>query len=195
MNGTTYSFMVAGYTNGGNGPMSSVVTAMPMAPPAGLTAAFGDKQVTLNWQPSAGATSYTIYRKTGAETVYGELVSGVIAPPHVDREPDQRAEGTTTACAPWVRTSQSDLSSTVSATPLPPRPVLAPVVTAAPGNARVTLTWNALPDATSYKIYRSETGVFDGPAIASTSSTTFKNYSLDQRHHLLLPGGGPQHGG
>ena len=56
VNGTTYSFMVAGYTKGGNGPMSSVVSATPMAPPTGLTAAFGDQQVTLNWQPSAGAT-------------------------------------------------------------------------------------------------------------------------------------------
>ena len=56
MNGTTYSFMVRGYTNGGNGPLSSVVTATPMAPPAGVTATFGDKQVTLNWQPSAGGT-------------------------------------------------------------------------------------------------------------------------------------------
>ena len=54
MNGTTYSFMVRGYTNGGNGPRSSVVTATPMAPPAGLTAAFGDKQVTLNWQRVGG---------------------------------------------------------------------------------------------------------------------------------------------
>ena len=177
VNGTTYSFMVRGYTNGGNGPASSVVTATPMAPPAGLTATFGDKQVTLDWQPSAGATNYTIYRKTGAETVYGELISGVIAPPYVDANltNGQRYYYRVRAVGP---TSQSELSSSVSATPLPPRPVLAPVVTAAPGNARVTLTWNALPDATSYKIYRSETGVFDGPSIASTSSTTFKNYSL-----------------
>ena len=189
VNGTSYSFMVAGYTNGGNGPASSVVSATPMAPPAGLTAAFGDQQVTLNWQPSTGATSYTIYRKTGAETVYGELLSGVMAPPYVDANltNGQKYYYRVRAVGP---ASQSDLSSTVSATPLPPPPALAPVVTAAPGNARVTLTWNALPDATSYKIYRSESGVFDGPAIGSTSSTTFKNYSLvnGTTYHYLVAG-------
>jgi hypothetical protein len=51
-------------------------------------------------------------------------------------------------------------------------------VTATPGKAVVTLTWSALPDATSYKIYRSETGVFDGPAVGSTTGTTWKNWNL-----------------
>ncbi len=177
VNGTTYAFMVAGYTKGGNGPLSAVVAATPMAPPAGVTATFGDTQITLNWQPSAGAASNTVYRKTGAETVYSELAAGMAAPPYVDVNltNGQKYYYRVRAVRP---DTQSDLSSTVSATPLPPPPAAAPMVTIAPGNARITLTWNALADATSYKIYRSETGVFDGPAIGSTSSTTFKNYSL-----------------
>ena len=69
-NGTTYSFTVAAYTSGGNGPLSLPVSATPLAPPQGVTAASGDQRVTLNWQPSAGATSYTIYRKFGSELVY-----------------------------------------------------------------------------------------------------------------------------
>ena len=176
-NGTTYSFMVAAYTKGGNGPMSAAVNAMPLAPPTGFTAAFGDRQVTLNWQPSAGATSYIVYRKTTPETVYSVLAGDVSAPPYVDANltNGQKYYYQLRAVA---STTQSGLTSTVSATPLPPRPAAAPVVDAAPGNARVTLTWTALPDATSYKIYRSENGVFDAPAIGSTSSTTFKNYSL-----------------
>ena len=64
-NGTTYSFTVAAYTKDGNGPLSLAVSAMPIAPPQGVTAAMGDGRVTINWQPSAGATSYTIYRKVG----------------------------------------------------------------------------------------------------------------------------------
>ena len=52
------------------------------------------------------------------------------------------------------------------------------VVAAVAGNARATLTWNTVPEATSYKIYRSETGTFDGVAIGSTSGTTFKQYNL-----------------
>lgn len=176
VNGTRYFFKVAAYTKGGTGPLSLEVSALPLAPPAGVTATAGDTQVTLNWQPATGATSYTVFRKTGAETVYSELAT-VTAPPHLDLN---LVNGQTYYYK--VRTvadaALSDLSSSVSARPLPPLPVAAPIVTAAAGNARVTLTWNALPDATSYKIYRSETGVFDGPAIGSTTSTTFKNYSL-----------------
>ena len=177
VNGTTYSFKVAAYTSGGTGPQSLVVSAMPLAPPSGVTAAFGDKQITLNWTPAAGATSYTIYRKISGELAFSEFATGVAAPPFVDT-------GLTNGTRYYyqLRTiagaAQSGLSSTVSAVPLPPPPALPPVVTAVPGNAKVTLTWNALPDATSYRIYRSTTDVFDGPPIASTTSTTFKNTGL-----------------
>jgi uncharacterized protein (DUF1800 family)/fibronectin type 3 domain-containing protein len=177
-NGTTYSFAVAAYTKGGNGPLSQVVNAMPLAAPSGVTAASGDKQVTLNWNPSAGAASYTVYRKFGSEVAYSVLAAGVLAPPFVDT-------GLTNGTRYYYQLRavagdvQSELSYKVSAVPLPPPPASAPVVSAAAGNARVTLTWNALPDATSYKIYRSTTGVFDGPPIGSTSSTTYKNYSLE----------------
>ena len=178
VNGTTYSFSVAAYTKGGNGPMSVIVTAMPMAPPQEVTATFGNQQVTLNWQPSAGAESYTIYRKFGSALTYTELATGVTSAPYVDL-------GLTNGTKYYYQlravasTAQSGLSYTASATPLPPPPSTAPVVNAAPGNARVTLTWNAVDGATSYKIYRSTAGVFDGPAIASTSALTYKNTYLE----------------
>ena len=59
-NGTTYSFTVAAYTQGGNGPRSLEVSAMPLAPPGGVTAASGDTRVTLDWQPSTAASSYIV---------------------------------------------------------------------------------------------------------------------------------------
>src|SRR6185436_5301160 len=48
-NGTTYSFTVAAYTKTGNGPLSLAVSAMPIAPPQGMTAATGDGRVTITW--------------------------------------------------------------------------------------------------------------------------------------------------
>jgi uncharacterized protein (DUF1800 family)/fibronectin type 3 domain-containing protein len=178
LNGTTYSFTVAAYTRGGNGPVSLAVSAMPLAPPTEVTAASGDTRVTLNWTPPAGASSFIVYRKFGSETAFTVLASGVVAPPFVD-------PGLTNGTRYYYQlravagATQSDLSAKVSAVPLPPPPAAAPAVAAAPGNARVTLTWTPLPDATSYKIYRSTVnGVFDGMAIASTSSTTFKNTGL-----------------
>lgn len=83
-NGTRYSFTVAAYTKGGNGPLSLTVAATPLAPPTGLTAASGDARVTLNWVPSAGASTYTVYRKFRSELVFSELTTGVLAPPFVD---------------------------------------------------------------------------------------------------------------
>jgi hypothetical protein len=71
----------AGFT-GGSGASTAVqdilswtftpnTTAAP-APPANLTAAPGNGQVTLSWSASSGATSYNIYRATssGSETLF-----------------------------------------------------------------------------------------------------------------------------
>src|SRR5688572_9848965 len=79
-NGTMYSFTVAAYTKSGNGPLSLAVTAMPLAPPDDVTATAGDRRVTLAWQPSAGATSYTIHRKVGNDTEFTQLMTGVMSP-------------------------------------------------------------------------------------------------------------------
>ena len=177
-NGTTYSFTVAAYTKGGNGPLSLTVAATPLAPPTGITAASGDTRVTLNWVPSAGASTYTVYRKFGSDLVFSELTTGVLEPPFID---NALTNGTRYyyQLRAVSGAAQSELSAKVSAVPLPPPPVGAVVLAAVAGNARATLTWNALPDATSYKIYRSTSGVFDGPAIASTTTTTaFKNTGL-----------------
>ena len=130
-NGTTYSFTVAAYTSGGTGPQSLPVSAMPLAPPQLVTAASGDTFVTLNWQPSAGATSYTIYRKFGSELVYSELAAGVAGPPFVD-------PGLTNGTRYYYQlramsdTTVSGWSARVSAVPLPPPPAVAPVLTATP---------------------------------------------------------------
>jgi len=175
-NGTTYSYAIAAYTKGGNGPQSSAVSATPLAPPTGLAATFGDTRITLTWAPSAGASSYIVYRKAGAEVAYTELANAS-GPPFVDTGLTNGTRYRYQLRAVAAGT-QSDLSARVSAVPLPPPPASAPVVIAAPGNARVTLTWGALPDATSYKIYRSTTGTFDGPAIGSSSTPTFKNSGL-----------------
>src|SRR5579862_5921511 len=66
-NGTTYSYKVAAYNLGGTGPQSVVAAAMPIAPPDKATATAGDQQVTLTWQVSAGATTYTLYRSTSTD--------------------------------------------------------------------------------------------------------------------------------
>ena len=176
-NGTTYSFTVAAYTKEGNGPLSLAVSAMPIAPPEGVTAAMGNGRVTITWQPSAGATSYTIYRKVEGEPEFTELTTGVLTPPFVDpgltngTRYSYQVQATTAA-------SHSDFSARVSAIPLPPPPKSVPVVSAVAGNGKVTLTWSEVPGAPSYSIYRSTTGAFIGLPIGTTTETTFRNGGL-----------------
>lgn len=176
-NGTMYSFTVAAYSKSGNGPLSLTVSAMPLAPPHGVTAVPGDGRVTLNWTRSAGATSYTIYRRLEHEADFVELTTGVMAPPFVD-------PGLTNATRHFYQVravtaaAESDLSPKVSAIPLPPVPAVSPVISAVSGNAKVTLSWSAVPGAPGYNVYRSTTGVFRGPAIGSTTETTFTSAGL-----------------
>ena len=176
-NGTTYSFTVAAYTKDGNGPLSLAVSAMPIAPPQGMTAATGDGRVTIKWQPSAGATSYTIYRKVEGEPEFSELTTGVLTPPFVD---PGLTNGTRYSYQLLATTaaSYSDFSASVSAIPVPPPPKSGPVVSAVAGNGKVTLTWSEVPGAARYSIYRSTTGAFIGPPIGTTTETTFRNGGL-----------------
>ena len=114
VNGTTYSFTVAAYTRGGNGPLSMLVSARRRwRRRKRVTAQSGDARVTLNWQPSAGATSYTVYRKFGSELVVLELATGVWRRRSLTPA-SPTARGTTTSCARSAGATQSELSAKVS---------------------------------------------------------------------------------
>lgn len=126
VNGTMYSFTVAAYTRSGNGPLSLAVSAMPLAPPEGVTAKGGDHRVTLTWLASAGATSYTIYRRVGNEPAFRELTTGVLVSPFVDPQLSNGIRyyyriGAVTAA------TQSKWSAQVSAVPASVPPPPAPV--------------------------------------------------------------------
>jgi cellulose 1,4-beta-cellobiosidase len=83
-NGIRYSFTVAAYSSEGDGPLSLAVMATPLGPPSDVTAAAGDKRITLKWTLSAGATSYVIYRRMTTDPEFYELATGVLAPPFID---------------------------------------------------------------------------------------------------------------
>ncbi|MDF3056574.1 MAG: coagulation factor 5/8 type domain protein [Rariglobus sp.] len=66
---------------GGNGGAPVVTPAAPAA----LLAAPGENAVPLRWQPSFGATSYTIKRATTSGGTYSTVASGVIASSYTDK--------------------------------------------------------------------------------------------------------------
>jgi hypothetical protein len=85
VNGTTYYYVVTAVNNYGESAESTQVSAtpgQPPSPPTGLSATAGNKQVTINWNGVAGATSYNLYWSTvpGVNKGTGTKISGVISP-------------------------------------------------------------------------------------------------------------------
>ena len=127
VNGTMYSFTVAAYTKSGNGPLSLAVSAMPLAPPEGVTAKAGDRRVTLTWLPSAGATSYTISSPASATSLR------FVSSPRECWRRRLSIRNCPTALRHYYRigavtaATQSEWSAQVSAVPASVTPVAAPV--------------------------------------------------------------------
>jgi len=79
-NGTTYYFQIAAVNAAGNGPMSTEVSALPVAAPSNLRATAADGSISLSWDAADGATSYNIYEgnAAGGEST-GPIASGITA--------------------------------------------------------------------------------------------------------------------
>jgi fibronectin type 3 domain-containing protein len=84
IDGTTYYYVVTAVNALGEGAPSAEVSAMPAAAtarptaPLGVTAAAGDGEVTISWDPVAGATSYNVYWSTvsGVTPLTGTQITG-----------------------------------------------------------------------------------------------------------------------
>lgn len=139
--------------------------------PTNVVATSGNQTVGLTWTASNGATSYTVQRST----VRGQ--TGVtIGNPTTTSFTDN---GLTNGIPYYYRVianggaGSSDPSAEVRAIPMGPYPT-GLVATASTG--QVSLTWSAVPGATSYGVYRTDqsdhSGLFS-PRIATTTSPSY----------------------
>lgn len=83
--GTTYYYVVSSVGTGGEGNISSEVSAtVPPAAPTGVSAIAGIPagEIDISWSPSAGATSYNIYWSTspGVTIATGTQIASVTSP-------------------------------------------------------------------------------------------------------------------
>jgi fibronectin type 3 domain-containing protein len=129
----------------------------PPAAPTGVTATAGHGEVSISWDPVAGATSYNIYWSTltGVTKTTGDRLANVTSP----RAVAGLANGTpyyfvVTAVNAYGESAES---GEVTATPTPPLPPAPAGVAASPGHGEVTISWSAVAGATSYNIYYSTT--------------------------------------
>ena len=161
---------VAGY---GNVALQGVALiaggAVAPAPPTGVSASDGTSgnSVTISWNASNGATSYSVYRSTTAGT-QGTLLGPATLTSFNDSTP---TPGTTyyygvTATGAGGTSALSAQDSGYAALP-PAAPTGVSASDGTSGNS-VTITWNASNGATSYSVYRSTTagtqGALQGPA-------------------------------
>jgi len=87
-NGVKYYYTVKAVNGGGSSGPSNEANATPEPPapaaPTGLTAKLVPGAVKLSWQPSAGATSYTIYSASTLKGVFSLVITGVTTTNYTD---------------------------------------------------------------------------------------------------------------
>ncbi|MGH9822301.1 MAG: fibronectin type III domain-containing protein [Blastocatellia bacterium] len=144
---------------------NAVLAAGRTAPPApiGVTATAGNKQVTLNWSSSSGATSYEVFRATASGSEGSKPVkTGVTGTSFVNTG---LTDGVTYfyKIAAVNKTGTSKLSVEVSAKPVAPPPPAPTNLTAAAGDDQVTLSWTAVnATGVTYNVFRGTTAGGEG---------------------------------
>ena len=123
--------------------------------PGNVSATVDDSQVAISWAQGSGALSYNIYwSNSPGITTFDNKIASVTSPySHTGL-----TNGVTYYYAVTAENScgESSLSAEVSVTVGAPD---APTnVQAVAGNGQVSLSWNASDGATSYTVYRNETG-------------------------------------
>ncbi len=185
-NGKTYFYNVAASNSVGVSPDTNEVSVSPgsatAAPPAptGLSANPADSSIDLTWNPSAGATSYSIYRgiAPGAE---GTTPVGTTT---TDSFTDT---GLTNGTGYYYTVAASNAAGasakTAETNTVPSAAVVTPpvpfgvVVTTASG--QINLQWTYEENATSYRIYRSTTPGGEGATpLATVTSSSYTDSSV-----------------
>ena len=184
VNGTTYFFVVSAVNSAGesgNSNQASVTPQNPQTPPpapTGLTAQPGNAQAALSWNASSGASSYNVKRSTTNGGPYTTIATGVTSTSFTNTG---LTNGTTYFFVVSAVNSagESGNSNQASVTPQPSPPPAPTNLAATPGNALVSLSWNASTGASSYNVKRSTTSGGPYTTIATgVTSTSFTNTGL-----------------
>jgi fibronectin type 3 domain-containing protein len=173
-NGTTYYYVVTAQNAFGEGPRSNQVNAQPALAlaPTGLTATPGNAQVSLSWNPVAGALSYTLYR----DTTSGGTFTTVVYTGNLTNFTDTgRTNGTTYYYKVSLVNFNGDPSPkstpAVSATPFVPLSAPTGLTATNPVVNQVHLSWGSVSGATTYAVKR-QIGSGSFTTITSSLATT-----------------------
>jgi fibronectin type 3 domain-containing protein len=171
---------------GPQGVMSAPIgVATPVAAPSNLKATLGSGLVVLEWTPSPKAVAYVVRRALVREGPYTVIGSQITAPAYTDEGLSAGTAYHYVVCG--VANGKEGVDSAPVSALFPP---LRPTgLTAEPGKEMVTLTWNAVGLATSYKILRASAA--DAPAqelAVVTDGTTYvdKAVNANKTNHYTV---------
>jgi fibronectin type 3 domain-containing protein len=158
VNGTAYVYFVSGLNGAKNSDPSNAVIATPEFPtpeaPMNLVSVAGNATVSLTWEAGLNNLSYNLYRYalTGG-TPPVKIATGLTVPSYTDVAVEN---GTTYiyVVTGVNGTKESVYSNSADALPEFPTPEAPMNLTAVPGNATVSLTWEAGLNNLSYNLYR-----------------------------------------
>ncbi len=150
VNGTSYRYAVYAYVSGKYGSASAVVSAKPMETTVKNVKAYVDgDQIVISWTALSGATKYRIRRDDGSGwTNYKDLTAASYTDTAVEKDKVYRY-----SVYAYVNGKWGAASAIVSARP---SDTIVSNLTATAENAKVTLSWTALSDATKYRIRRND---------------------------------------
>jgi fibronectin type 3 domain-containing protein len=185
-NGKTYFYNVAANNSTGVSPDTNEVSVSPgpatTVPPApsGLTANPANDEIDLTWNPSAGATSYSVYRGTapGAEgtTAVGTTTTNSFS-----------NTGLTNGTGYYYTVAASNAAGasakTAETNTVPSAAVVAPPVpfgvVVTPSAGQISLQWTYEENATSYQVYRGTTPGGEGATpLATVTSSSYTDTAV-----------------
>jgi len=160
-NGTKYYYVVYAVNSAGESATSSEVSATPVAPetaplaPTGLTATVLDDTITLGWDATAHASTYTVKRSTASAGPYTDVSTNIAGTSCID-------SGLSLGTYYYVVSAVNSAGVSPDSTPiskeivLPTAPTLLDPTT--PSSGKVSLTWSYSGAAKSYNVYMSSDG-------------------------------------
>jgi hypothetical protein len=144
-NGTTYKYEVSAVNEGGESGKSIAVTATPtLPPPTGLIGIAGNTTASLDWNDVGSATKYKIYQD-------GILLTTTATKPYLI---NGLTNGTIYSYQVSAVSGSVESAKTNVVTVKPDNPAVPSGFKAIAGNKEISLDWNLVANATSYKIYQ-----------------------------------------
>jgi len=193
-NGLRYYFIVTALNSGGESNPSAAVWSIPKVSvpgaPQQTIAVAGNNQIEIRFSPGSAADSTTIYNLYWYKYVNNvkslTQVINSIASPYVFSDGNSNGNTYYFQISASNAGGESILSNTFSATPQVPPPQTAPQnFTLVSADARVSLSWEAVANATGYKLYWAN----DAAVNVATSSSINLSAGQTQYDHANLING------